>query len=122
MVYDNFQYKMVIAIRTDLKMTKGKMATQAAYAAVVALEEAKKNHIKWVQSWYHEGQKKVTVQIDTEQELQTLYQKAQRNNLPCSLVKDNSIEEKNTTNFTAVAIGPTPNDILDKLTSQYKLL
>ncbi|HUT81556.1 MAG TPA: peptidyl-tRNA hydrolase Pth2 [Candidatus Bathyarchaeia archaeon] len=122
MSYDNFQYKMVIAIRSDLKMTKGKMAVQAAHAAVLAVEEAKRNRSKWVQSWFHEGQKKVTVQIDTEQELQSLYQKAQRNNLPCSLVNDVGLTEFPPGTATAVAIGPTPNDVLDKLTSQYKLL
>ena len=84
----DFEYKMVIAIRTDLKMAKGKMAIQAAHAAVVAVEEAKRNKLKWVKSWFSEGQKKVSVQISSKEQLELLYQKARSNNLPCSFIND----------------------------------
>lgn len=122
MSFENFQYKMIIAIRTDLRMTKGKMAVQAAHAAVIAVEEAKRAKLKWVKSWFSEGQKKVTVQIPTKEQLELLYQKAKSNNLPCSFINDAGLTELPTGTATAIAIGPAPNDKLNKITSNLKLL
>ncbi len=119
---EEFQYKMIIAIRTDLKMSKGKMAIQAAHAAVIAVEEAKRAKQKWVKSWFSEGQKKVAVQIATKEELELIYQKARSKNLPCSFVNDAGLTELPPGTATAVAIGPAPNNIIDKITSNLKLL
>ena len=119
---DNFQYKMVIALRTDLKMTKGKSAVQAAHAAVIAVEEAKRNRADWLKKWFYEGQKKVVVQVSTKEELEILFNKAKQNNLPCSFVNDAGLTELPPGTPTAVAIGPAPNDKIDKITSHLKLL
>ncbi|MGC9780605.1 MAG: peptidyl-tRNA hydrolase [Candidatus Heimdallarchaeota archaeon] len=122
MIFDSFQYKMIIAIRTDLKMTKGKMAVQASHAAVIAVEEAKRSKLKWVKSWFSEGQKKVVVQILSKEQLELLYQKARSSNLPCSFINDAGLTELPAGTATAVAIGPAPNNKLDKITSNLKLL
>lgn len=119
---EEFQYKMIIAIRTDLKMSKGKMAIQAAHAAVISVEEAKRAKLKWVKSWFSEGQKKVAVQIATKEVLELIYQKARSKNLPCSFVNDAGLTELPPGTATAVAIGPAPNNIIDKITSNLKLL
>ncbi|NHJ05781.1 MAG: peptidyl-tRNA hydrolase [Candidatus Heimdallarchaeota archaeon] len=119
---DDFQYKMVIALRTDLKMTKGKSAVQASHAAVIAVEEAKRKKLDWVKKWFYEGQKKVVVQVSSKEELELLYQKAQQNNFPCSLVNDAGLTELPPGTATAVAIGPVPNNMIDKITSNLKLL
>ena len=119
---EEFQYKMIIAIRTDLKMSKGKMAIQAAHAAVISVEEAKRTKLKWVKSWFSEGQKKVAVQIATKEKLELVYQKARSKNLPCSFVNDAGLTELPPGTATAVAIGPAPNNIIDKITSNLKLL
>ncbi len=119
---DDFQYKMIIAIRTDLKMSKGKIAIQAAHAAVIAVEEAKRMKLNWMKSWFSEGQKKVAVQISSKEQLELIYQKARNNNLPCSFVNDAGLTELPPGTATAVAIGPAPNDVIDKITSNLKLL
>ncbi|HUU79189.1 MAG TPA: peptidyl-tRNA hydrolase Pth2 [candidate division Zixibacteria bacterium] len=119
---DDFQFKMVIALRTDLKMTKGKSAVQASHAAVIAVEEAKRKKLDWVKKWFYEGQKKVVVQVSSKEELELLYQKAQQNNFPCSFVNDAGLTELPPGTATAVAIGPAPNNLIDKITSNLKLL
>ena len=64
-----FEYKQVIVFRTDLKMSKGKLAAQAAHAAVSAAEEARKRHRTWWEAWLYEGQRKIAVKVKDEKEL-----------------------------------------------------
>lgn len=72
-----FAYKQVIIIRTDLKMSKGKLAAQAGHAAVSAAEEARKKRPEWWEAWLEEGQCKIAVKAKSEEELQKLMQKNQ---------------------------------------------
>src|SRR2546422_710402 len=55
-------YKLVIAVRSDLDLSRGKLAVQVAHAAVMAALEAKARHRKWFAEWIAEGQKRVVVQ------------------------------------------------------------
>ena len=57
------EYKMVIGVRTDLKLSKGKTAVQVAHAAVACALKAKKHHKIVFSNWYNEGQKKVVVKV-----------------------------------------------------------
>ena len=57
--FTGFEYKQVLVIRVDLKMSKGKIAVQAAHAAIGAAEKARQHHQSWWSSWLREGQKKV---------------------------------------------------------------
>lgn len=58
--YDN--YKLVLVIRTDLKMGKGKVAAQCAHAAVTAYKSVMK-HPKILRAWEESGQPKITVKV-----------------------------------------------------------
>lgn len=122
MSFFEFNYKMVIAIRSDLKLPKAKIAIYASHAAVLAVEDAKKKNNDWLKKWLFEGQKKVVVQVSTEQELKNLYQKAINENLPNSFVCKYDQENKSEEIITAIAIGPSPNTKIDKFTANLKLL
>ena len=102
----NFQFKMIIAIRSDLKLTKA--AVYASHVAVLAVEDAKKRKSQYLKKWFSEGQKKVAVKAPSEQILQELYQKAKSENLPCAII--NSKDSTNNVNesYVAIAIGPVP--------------
>ena len=53
----DFEYKMVIVTRKDLKLSIGKLAAQVAHAAVECAIETKKNKSKWYNKWMAEGGK-----------------------------------------------------------------
>ncbi|MBM4401024.1 MAG: peptidyl-tRNA hydrolase, partial [Crenarchaeota archaeon] len=46
-----FEYKQVIVFRSDLKLSKGKIAAQAGHAAVSAAQEAHKRYRGWWDVW-----------------------------------------------------------------------
>ncbi|MFX1301656.1 MAG: peptidyl-tRNA hydrolase, partial [Promethearchaeota archaeon] len=71
-----FEYKQVLVIRMDLKMSRGKIAVQIAHAAVSAAEEARKHSVVSWRGWLWEGQKKVAVKVSSEEELLALRDKA----------------------------------------------
>lgn len=117
-----FLFKQVIVIRTDLEMSKGKTAVQAAHAAVTAAELARKEFPEWFKKWFAEGQKKVVLKVSTENELLKLHEKAKQENLPTVIIRDMGLTEIPPGTITAVAIGPAPEELVDKITGHLKLL
>src|SRR5437879_2607260 len=82
------EYKLVIAVREDLNLSKGKMAVQVAHASVAAALEAKANHPKWFHAWMDEGQKKVVVGVWDLEELRSLERTARAPKLPTAIIED----------------------------------
>jgi PTH2 family peptidyl-tRNA hydrolase len=128
--------KMVIIIRKDLNMRKGKMIAQAAHAVEMLLcnvltyinledkgllEASDKTQYYW--SWKGSGRKKIVVSVDSEKELLEVHRKAVEGHVPASLVTDAGITEfHGTSTKTAVAIGPWDEDMIDKITGSLRLL
>jgi peptidyl-tRNA hydrolase, PTH2 family len=112
--------KQVIVIRKDLNMRKGKMVAQGAHASLNAFLTNDPNENN---RWYVESrQTKICVSVDSEAELLEIYQKAQDACLPSALVKDAGLTEFKEPTFTAVAIGPADDDVIDLITKHLKLL
>ena len=65
----DFKYKQIIAVRTDLGMSKGKMAVQVAHGAVSAAERTRVSKQDVWKAWLREGQKKVAVKVQSEEEI-----------------------------------------------------
>ena len=68
----DFEYKMVIVARSDLKLSPGKLAAQVAHAAVACAFDTKKNNSKWFNKWQNEGGKKAIVKVDSEKDFYPL--------------------------------------------------
>jgi PTH2 family peptidyl-tRNA hydrolase len=116
-----FKYKQVIVLRVDLKMSKGKIAAQAGHAAVSAAEEARKRFSDWWKAWIEEGQCKIAVRAESEQELLELERKAKELELPSALIADRGLTELPPGTITCLGIGPAPFDQVDKVTGELNL-
>lgn len=115
-------YKLVIAVRSDLELSKGKLAVQVAHAAVMAAFDAKAHHRKWFSEWWSEGQKKVVVRGGTLHDLHALRAKARSMGLTTALVEDAGLTELPPGTVTCLGIGPGPNAIVDQVTGGLKLI
>jgi PTH2 family peptidyl-tRNA hydrolase len=117
-----FSHKQVIVIRTDIKMSKGKIAAQAGHAAVSAAEYARKNRPEWWSQWTREGQCKIAVKVKSEQQLMELERKARNAGLPAALIVDRGLTELPPETVTCLGIGPAPSDKVDTITGKLSLL
>ncbi len=117
-------YKQVIALRTDLRMGRGKMVVQGAHASVSAAVEALRSRKwrRWAEEWLEEGQKKIAVRVGSEEELLEVYREAVEAGLPAYLVRDAGLTQLPPGTATAVAVGPAPEDLVDPITGRLKLL
>ena len=116
------EYKLVIVVRDDLKLSTGKLAVQVAHAAVNCAFSTKKDNSKWYTPWHREGQKKVVVRGFDLEHLHELNYQAKGKRLATSLITDAGLTEVPPGTVTCLGIGPGPNEIVDSITGELKLL
>lgn len=113
-------YKQVIIVRKDLNMRKGKMIAQGCHASLMAYERTYQNDR---QLWAESNHTKIVVGVDSEAELHEIYNKAkQEEGLACAIVLDAGKTEFKEPTYTAVAIGPDDESLIDPITRSLKLL
>jgi len=117
-----FDYKQILVFRTDLKLSKGKLAAQAGHAAVSAAEEAHKRCRNWWEAWLFEGQRKIAVKVKDEKELGELEKAAKDLGLPNALIVDRGLTEIPEGTVTCLGIGPAPAELMDRLTGKLPLM
>jgi PTH2 family peptidyl-tRNA hydrolase len=118
----NFRFKQVIVVRTDLKMSRGKIAVQVAHAAVTAAEATKRQRKNWWRNWIEEGQCKVVVKVKNELELMKVEEEARIAGLPAALIKDRGLTELPPGTITCLGVGPVPVELIDRVTRKLHLL
>ncbi len=116
------EYKQVIAVRKDLKMGKGKTCAQVAHASLAAAEIAMREFREYYEAWKSSGEKKVVVAAEDEKHLGMLFEEAKKLKLPSFIVRDAGLTQLPPGTATAVAIGPAPEEKVDKITGNLKLL
>jgi len=108
--------------RSDLNMSPGKLAVQVAHGSVGSAEKARRERWEWYAAWLNEGQKKVVVKVIGEDELRKIQEQAKKAELPNDLIQDAGLTELPPGTSTVLAIGPAPNEFVDKLTRNLPLL
>ncbi len=115
------EIKQVIVVRTDLEMGKGKIAAQVGHACVLGAENVRKSHPDWFKQWWL-GQEKVVVKVENLKELEKIKREAIEFDLPWSEVSDAGHTQLAPGTTTCIGIGPAPEDLIDKITGELKLL
>jgi len=113
------EYKQVILVRDDLKLTKGKMAAQVSHASVGAVL---KSHKDDVAKWQSQGMKKVVLRVKDKDELVLYKRKAEDAGLVCALITDAGHTHLAPGTMTCLGIGPDKDEKIDKVTGALKLI
>ncbi|HQK63334.1 MAG TPA: peptidyl-tRNA hydrolase Pth2 [Methanofastidiosum sp.] len=121
-LFNNFKYKQVVVVREDLKLSKGKLSAQVAHAAVSCAIKAEKNKNKYFSDWFSEGQKKVVLKVNDLDSLLKIFNEAKSVGLITELIKDAGLTEIPPGTITVLGIGPAPEEEIDRVVGNLKLL
>lgn len=113
------EYKQVILVRKDLKLSSGKMSAQCAHASTEAVLKSHKDDIS---KWRNDGMKKVILEVSSKEELFKCKQQAEDAGLIAALITDAGRTELEPGTVTCLAIGPDNEKRIDEITGELKLL
>ena len=138
-----YKAKMMIVMRRDLKMRKGKIAVQAGHACIDAVLMAlqKENRLTDFEmtsdgmvlkdtgkqdtplsDWFQYGCAKVCVYVDSEEALLDIAQKAQEKGILASVITDAGMTEfHGIPTKTCLALEPLIAEVADELTGNLPL-
>ena len=111
--------KQVILMRTDLKMGKGKMIAQGAHASIQAVFESNK---KLVSNWKSKGMKKIALKVESLDQLFDKIEQAQEKDLVAVTIQDAGRTQVESGTITCGAIGPAPEEQIDKICKDLQLM
>lgn len=115
-------YKMVLVVRNDLKMGKGKVGAQCGHGAVGAYRKAMQRNPHLVQGWENTGCAKIALRVESEAEMVSIKRAAEAQGLTTFLVRDAGRTQIEPNTKTVLAIGPATGQDIDKVTGHLKLL
>ncbi|KAL8538351.1 hypothetical protein ACS0TY_000369 [Phlomoides rotata] len=114
-------FKMVLVVRNDLKMGKGKIAAQCSHATLGLYKKILHRAPKSLNRWEMCGQVKVVVKIESEDDMLVLQERAKSLNLPTHITIDAGRTQIAPNSRTVMTIlGPA--DLVDEVTGGLKLL
>jgi peptidyl-tRNA hydrolase, PTH2 family len=124
--------KQVIVIRKDLKMRRGKECAQAAHASMAFITrrlrfphggpEARAVFSPPEVTWLTTRFRKVTLQVDSEAELLSVFERAEAAGLVVHLITDAGLTEfGGEPTRTSLAIGPDYDSKIDAVTGDLRL-
>ena len=117
----DFEYKLVVVIRDDLKLSPGKLSVQVAHASVSCAMKAKSTKTKIFNDWFSEGQRKIVLKVGDLKELEDIEKKAKSKGLMTEKIMDAGLTEVPPGTITCLGIGPARAEDVDKVTGHLKL-
>ncbi|MEW6035567.1 MAG: peptidyl-tRNA hydrolase Pth2 [Candidatus Micrarchaeota archaeon] len=115
-------FKQTIVVRADLGMGKGKLAAQSSHASLSAYKRVAKSNPEITRAWEMEGQMKVVLKVQSEEELLEFYNKGKAAGIPCELIRDAGHTQLEPGTITCFAAGPWDESELDAVFGKLKLL
>ena len=138
-----YQSKMMIVMRRDLKMRKGKIAAQAGHACIDAIlmalsKEGRLNDFEVtdegfllkdtdklstpLSNWFMYGCAKICVYVDSEEDLLSIANKANEKGIIAAVITDAGMTEfHGVPTKTCLALEPLPAEMADELTGNLPL-
>ncbi|KAJ6348571.1 hypothetical protein OIU77_006196 [Salix suchowensis] len=114
-------FKMVLVVRNDLKMGKGKIAAQCSHATLGLYKKLLKRAPTALNRWEMCAQPKVVVKIESEEDMLVLQERAKSLKLPTHITIDAGRTQIAPNSRTVMAIlGPV--EVVDDVTGGLKLL
>lgn len=113
--------RMIILVRTDLKMGTGKMCAQVAHAAVALTLSLQKKNSALLARWNNCNSPKVCLKVDSLQQLLNLEDEARLRGIPTASICDAGRTQIDPGTMTCVALCATKQE-LDRVTGKLKLL
>ncbi|KAF9557859.1 peptidyl-tRNA hydrolase II [Agrocybe pediades] len=112
--------KMVLVVRTDLKLQSGDIASQCCDATLACYKALSQKNASLVRHWEYTGQAKIALKAKSEDQLLELEAVAKSLNL-CARVAfhKNANGEKVR---SVLAIGPAPVGLMNEVTGKLRLL
>ncbi|CAF2027311.1 unnamed protein product [Rotaria magnacalcarata] len=110
------EYKMVLVVRNDLKMGKGKVAAQ-----VRKINFSCEQNPDSVDTWFTCGQAKVVCKCESADDLEQLRLQAKRKGLTTCLIRDAGRTQIEPGSKTVLGIGPAPSKLINEITRHLKL-
>jgi len=115
------EFKLVVVVRDDIKISPGKMAAQVGHAAVECAMRAKASESRLFSRWMEEGQRKVVLKVGSLAELDRIEGMAKGAGLITSRIADAGLTEVPPGTVTCLGIGPSKETEIDRITGNLKL-
>jgi PTH2 family peptidyl-tRNA hydrolase len=112
--------KLTLVVRADLGMGRGKIAAQAAHAAVTAALASLGTPD--FRAWLRDGQPKVVLRASSQEHLHAIAEQAAAAGLPVQVIRDAGRTQVAEGTPTCCAIGPAAASRIDAVTSELPLL
>ncbi|GFF26820.1 peptidyl-tRNA hydrolase Pth2 [Aspergillus udagawae] len=120
---DDEEVKLVLVVRTDLGMTKGKIAAQCSHATLACYKYliAHNPQSPILRRWEQQGQAKIALQTKSEEELQLLQAQAMSLGLCARVIQDAGRTQIASGSRTVLGV-LGPKSVVDQVTGHLKLL
>ncbi|KAI7869943.1 peptidyl-tRNA hydrolase [Spinellus fusiger] len=113
---------MVFVVRSDLGMTKGKIAAQCGHATLACYKSVKQSNPEILRAWECSGQAKIALKASSEDELDMLQAIALSHQLTAQSIRDAGRTQIAAGSKTVLGIGPGPIELINEVTGHLKLL
>lgn len=112
-------------MRKFKSLRTGKYCSQSAHASVASFLQLQRKIDDYsrliLNNWLQSSFRKITLYVETPEELEDLYQQCLSSNLPCAIITDNGTTEFKEPTVTALGIGPWIDEEIDLITKGLKL-